>query len=265
MTVWIGTSGWQYKDWKPGYYPLRFPQRLWLEHYVEHFRTVEVNNAFYRLPKRETFEGWRNRTSDDFVVTVKASRYLTHIKRLKEPEEPVGRLMEMAAGLGSKLGPVLVQLPPNLQLDLDNLDRCLRAFPDHVRVAVEPRHATWWTDEVRSLLERHGAALSWADRFGPITPLWRTADWGYHRFHEGRGDVWPHYTRDELRLWAHRIAETYAETEDVYVYFNNDPKRAALHNAVTFADEVRTLGREHTRVPPADAITDPAPEPALVE
>src|SRR3954467_15088926 len=108
----IGTSGWQYKDWRDRFYPRELPYRLWLEHYAAAFGTVEVNNAFYRLPERKTFEDWRARTPADFVVTVKASRFLTHIKRLKEPEEPVGRLLDRAAGLGRKLGPVLLQLPP---------------------------------------------------------------------------------------------------------------------------------------------------------
>src|SRR5919205_149399 len=122
MPTLVGTSGWQYRSWRGRLYPEKLPQRLWLEHYVEHFATVEVNNAFYRLPEKAVFEGWRARTPADFCVAVKASRYLTHIKRLRDPAEPVARLMERAVGLGDKLGPILVQLPPSLRADVELLD-----------------------------------------------------------------------------------------------------------------------------------------------
>ena len=117
MPMRIGTSGWQYRDWRGGLYPPGVPQRRWLEHYAERYATVENNNSFYRLPARETFESWRERTPDDFVMAVKASRYLTHVRRLRDPAEPVARLLGAAAGLGRKLGPVLLQLPPTLKAD----------------------------------------------------------------------------------------------------------------------------------------------------
>ncbi|HUR08703.1 MAG TPA: DUF72 domain-containing protein, partial [Nonomuraea sp.] len=172
-----------------------------------------------------------------FVMAVKASRFLTHIKRLKEPEEPVARLLGRLEGLGERLGPVLLQLPPNLKADLGKLDACLRLFPDTIRVAVEPRHESWWTDSTRSLLERHRAALVWADRGSRvITPLWQTTDWGYVRLHAGRAQPWPNYGPGALRSWAERI-QAYG-SQDVYVYFNNDPGGAAVHNARTFKDLV---------------------------
>ncbi|WP_020117823.1 DUF72 domain-containing protein [Streptomyces canus] len=236
MTLFVGTSGWQYKDWRGVLYPDGVPVRLWLEEYTEHFPTVEINNAFYRLPSRETFETWRERVPGDFVVAVKASRYLTHIKRLKDPEEPVRRLMSHAEGLGDRLGPVLLQLPPTLRADTDLLDACLACFPASTRVAVEPRHASWWTPGTRKVLETRGAALCWADvRARPVSPLWRTTDWGYVRFHEGRAQAWPHYGRRSLETWAGRIGDTWAGDEDVYVYFNNDPNGAAVRNAKLFA------------------------------
>ena len=115
MPVHVGTSGWQYRDWRGRFYPAALPQRLWLEHHAAAFATTEVNNSFYRLPAREVFEAWAARTPDDYAVTVKASRFLSHIRRLREPEEPVARLMDRVAGLGAKAGPVLLQLPPDLQ------------------------------------------------------------------------------------------------------------------------------------------------------
>ncbi|KAB2349630.1 DUF72 domain-containing protein [Actinomadura rudentiformis] len=231
----IGTSGWQYADWRGVLYPSGLAQRRWLERYAESFTTVENNNAFYRLPKRETFESWRDRTPDGFVMAVKASRFLTHMKRLREPEEPVARLMSVAEGLGPKLGPILLQLPPTLQAEPERLAACLRCFPDRIRVAVEPRHPSWWSDEVRSVLERHRAALCWADRHSrPLTPLWRTTDWLYVRFHEGAAQPWPTYGDQALATWVSRINE--AEYDEAYVYFNNDPTGAAVRNAVRFAE-----------------------------
>jgi uncharacterized protein YecE (DUF72 family) len=251
VTVIIGTSGWQYRDWRGRFYPQKLPQRLWLEHYAAHFATVESNNAFYRLPEHATFVAWRGRTPPDFRWSVKASRFLTHIRRLRDPQEPVGRLMERAAGLGAKLDAVLLQLPPTLKADADLLRECLAQFPAGTRVAVEPRHDSWWTDEIRALLERYGAALCWADRGEKaITPLWRTTDWGYLRFHTGV-ENW-RYRPETLQLWADRLTATWGPEEDVLVYFNNDPGCAAVIDAVVCADAVRRAGGTPTRVPTID-------------
>ncbi|RLU79956.1 histidine kinase [Streptomyces griseocarneus] len=250
MPLLVGTSGWQYKDWRGDLYPDDCPQRLWLEEYARHFATVENNAAFYRLPETGTFADWRDRTPDGFVMAVKASRFLTHIKRLRDPEEPVHRLMEHAVGLGDRLGPVLLQLPPTLRADPAALDAALACFPSGTRVAVEPRHSSWWTDDVGAVLERHGAALCWADHDSrPVTPLWRTADWGYVRFHCGRAQPWPRYGRQALTSWADRIAEQWPDKADVHVYFNNDPGGAAVHDAVAFARAAAAHGRTVTRTP----------------
>jgi uncharacterized protein YecE (DUF72 family) len=260
VTVLIGTSGWQYRDWRGRFYPERLPQRLWLEHYAEHFATVESNAAFYRLPELATFTAWRERTPADFRWAVKASRYLTHIKRLRDPEEPVARMMSRAVGLGTKLDVVLLQLPPTLQADLDLLRDCLARFPGGTRVAVEPRHASWWTDELRALLERYGAALCWADRNEqPIAPLWKTTDWGYLRMHTGL-ESW-RYRPDTLRSWAERVVSIH-DGDDVLVYFNNDPGGAAPVDAVVFADAVQACGGVHTRVPTMEQATGEAWPPA---
>jgi uncharacterized protein YecE (DUF72 family) len=253
MPTWIGTSGWQYRDWRGRLYPDNLAQRLWLEHYARNFQTVELNNAFYRLPERVTFEGWRERTPAGFVMAVKASRYLTHVKRLRDPEEPVARLMEHARGLAARLGPMLLQLPPTMHADAGLLDRCLRCFPRDVRVAVEPRHESWWTAEVEGTLAARGAALCWADRRGrPVTPLWRTTDWAYLRLHEGTAQPYPRYGVRALRSWAERLAARWPDAADAYVYFNNDLGGAAVDNAVGFAAAVRHLGRAATRVPGDD-------------
>jgi uncharacterized protein YecE (DUF72 family) len=175
------------------------------------------------------------------VVVVKVSRYLTHVRRLADPGEPVARLTERAAGLGPRLGPYLLQLPPTLRAAPDRLDACLAAFPRDARVAVEPRHPSWWSGEVRRVLERHDSALCWADRGGrPVTPLWRTAGWGYLRLHEGRASPRPAYGRSALATWLDRIADTWPGVgDDVFVFFNNDPGGAAVRNARTLVRMAR--------------------------
>jgi uncharacterized protein YecE (DUF72 family) len=259
MPVLIGTSGWQYRHWRELFYPIGVPQRNWLEHYAGRFDTVESNNAFYRLPERATFESWAQRTPPGFVWAVKMSRYLTHIKRLADPSEPVQRFLERAKGLGPKLGPVLLQLPPTLKADLARLDEVLLLLTPHVRVAVEFRHNSWFTAETRALLEQRGAALCLADRGSkPVTPLWRTAPWGYVRWHQGRAAPEPCYGEGALRSWAARVAELWSGEEDVFCFFNNDPLGCALRDARLFAGHVRRTGREPTRVPeaPVRAIKD---------
>ncbi|MER7459181.1 DUF72 domain-containing protein [Micromonospora sp. NPDC126480] len=252
----LGTSGWQYRDWRGRLYPAGLPQRLWLEHYAARFATVEVNNAFYRLPERDTFAAWRARTPDDFCVAVKMSRYLTHVKRLRDPAEPVARFLGRAAALGDRLGPVLLQLPPTLPADPDALDATLRLFPGDVRVAVEPRHPSWWTAATRTVLERRRAALVWADRLSrPVTPLWRTTDFGYLRLHEGRARPWPRYGRAALAAWVRRLADAFGDRQPAYVFFNNDPGGAAVVDAVTFARLAARAGHRVTRAPTAAEAT----------
>jgi uncharacterized protein YecE (DUF72 family) len=197
------------------------------------------------------------------VMAVKASRYLTHVRRLREPAEPVARLLAAAAGLGPKLGPILLQLPPTLAAEPALLDACLKEFraarvPGHhgpPRIAVEPRHASWWTGEVEQILAAHDAALCWADRLGrPVTPLWRTASWGFLRFHEGTADPWPRYGRPALRSWVDRIRPAWPDGADVFVYFNNDPGGAAVVNSAEFAVLARDAGLAVTRTPPAGGV-----------
>ena len=253
MTVRIGTSGWMYEHWKGLYY--RIPKTRWYEQILRDYETVELNVSFYRLPKREVFAGWSARATSDAIVTVKASRYLTHIKRLKDPKPSVDMLMERATALGPHLGPILIQLPPGMDVDVPALAETLEAFPAGTRLAVEPRDDRWWTDEVRGVLTEHNAALVWADREDkPLSPLWRTADWGYVRFHHGTADPWPFYSRAVMGEWANRIIDQYDNDADVFVYFNNDPAGGALANSIDFAEALDERGRSRTRVPTRDAI-----------
>jgi uncharacterized protein YecE (DUF72 family) len=249
MTVFVGTSGWQYRHWRGSFYPDDLPTARWLDHYAASFATVEVNNTFYHLPETATFRHWAEGTPEDFVLTLKMSRYLTHIKRLKDPAEPVARFLERAAGLGSKLGPVLVQLPPKLTADTGRLAACLDLLCARVRVAVEFRHESWHVDAVRRLLEDHDAAACLFDTPARHGPLWRTAGWTFVRFHEGRADPPPCYDPAPLDEWAALIARDWGPEADVFAYFNNDGRGCAPRDAGVFAGACRRHGLRPTRVP----------------
>lgn len=246
--IYVGTSGWQYRHWKETFYPKEVPQRGWLRYYADRFMTVELNNSFYRLPEASSFERWREETPDDFVLAVKMSRFLTHQKRLRDPDEPVSLFMERARHLGPKLGPVLVQLPPRMKADPDRLAAALAAFPDGVRIAVEFRDDSWFGDETRRVLEERGAAFCLADSTTRATPSWRTADWGFVRFHEGVGIPRPCYEESALDSWAERLAGMWSPDEDVYCYFNNDGQACALRDAIVFARLLENRGLRPTRV-----------------
>jgi uncharacterized protein YecE (DUF72 family) len=240
VSVRVGTSGWQYADWRGAFYPPKLVQRLWLTSYCESFDTVEVNSSFYRLPTSDTVQRWADVLPGGFVLAMKVSRFLTHVKRLREPAEPVERLMGVLGPLRERglLGPLLVQLPPDLPAELDRLDQTLAEFPGGVRVAVEPRHQSWFTGDLRALLTERGAALVWADRDGrSLGPLWRTTSWAYLRLHHGRNG-WGYDNRD-LSRWAGRLAEA----GDGYAYANNDPGAAAVRDARRLRSMVEDRGQ----------------------
>lgn len=256
----VGTCGWQYRHWQGGLYPRGLPTARWLEHYAAHFPTVEVDSTFYRLPRAETCAGWASRVPAGFCFALKASRYLTHLRRLRDPEEPVARLLAVVGALGPKLGPVLLQLPPDLPIALDRLDAALGSFPARVRVAVEPRHPTWFVGETASLLEAHGAALCLTDRGSrPATPIWRTTDWVYVRFHGGRARsaTAPGYGRTALATWLTRLTERFGPAIDGYAYFNNDAGGAAVRDADHLTRLARRRGLE--LAPVAGGTARPTP------
>jgi uncharacterized protein YecE (DUF72 family) len=230
--VLVGCSGWNYPHWRERVYPKGMPQSAWLEHYATLFDTVEVNNTFYRLPSRSAVGGWVDRTPSDFVFTVKASRYLTHIKRLNDLEGGVARFYDSIEPLveSGKLGPVLWQLPGNFHRNDERLASALERLPPG-RHCFEFRHASWFVPEVYGLLRVRGAALVIGD--DPKRPFQThelTAGWTFVRFHRGRRGRNGNYSRSELEEWKRRIAAWRSEV-DVYAYFNNDWEGYAVENA----------------------------------
>jgi uncharacterized protein YecE (DUF72 family) len=253
VTLWIGTSGWQYQHRRGKHYERGLPTARWLDRYVESFDTVELNVTFYRQPRPAVFEGWARRVPDDFLFAVKASRFLTHIKRLREPQDSVERLLDGARRLGRHLGPILIQLPPDMEAAPERLAETLAAFPPEVRVTVEPRHRSWFTPDVRELLRQHRAALCWADRRGPRTPVdpeWATAAWGYVRFHTGTATPRGCYGEVALRRWLERIQHAWPDpSQDVFLYWNNDFRGCAPRDAGWFAELARDAGAAVTKAP----------------
>jgi uncharacterized protein YecE (DUF72 family) len=226
----IGTSGWQYAHWRDRFYPSDLPTSAWLEYYAAAFSTVEVNSSFYRLPTHATVERWAKQVPEGFVLTFKASRYLTHIRRLRDCAEPLRRVAEAFAGAGGKLGPVLFQLPPDFPVDVALLEAFVRAMPRTLHPAFEFRHASWFTTEVSQILDASSCALVHADRPGVSPAVPTTGGWAYLRFHQG-GRTVPGYARRKLNDYADLIVE--AGGAHVYAYFNNDADGAAVRDAQT--------------------------------
>jgi uncharacterized protein YecE (DUF72 family) len=233
----IGLSGWNYAHWRNGvFYPPRLPASRWLEFYAGRFETVEVNSTFYRLPRCDAVARWVEGTPEGFLFAVKASRYLTHVKRLRELGPGLERFLERIEPLlGSpKLGPLLWQLPPTFRRDDDRLADALARLPLGLRHCVEFRHPSWFVGETYALLREHGVALAIGDR--PQVNAFQTheltADWTYVRFHGGTRGRRGNYSNSELREWAAQLRE-WSRTREVYAYFNNDwegfaPRNAAL-------------------------------------
>ena len=245
----IGCSGWNYTSWKGRFYPADMPASRWLQHYLSVFDTVEVNNTFYRLPEAETFASWREQTPGSFVMAVKASRFLTHMKRLRDPEEPLERLFSRASELGPRLGPVLYQLPGNFHIDLPRLEGFLRALPlrpvprsrHPLQHVIEFRHRSWYVGETYQLLEAHGVALCLHDKAGSAIAEPAIGPFVYVRFHGTNGHYHGSYDTAALTRWAWRLAELWRSGRDVYAYFNNDPEAMATRNARTLRSIVDQL------------------------
>ena len=228
----IGTSGYVYRHWRKGvFYPPGLPARGELAYYANRFRTVELNNPFYRLPTAEMFQRWRDSTPPDFQFAVKASRYITHIKRLRDIADELDRFVDRADHLGTKLGPILFQLPPTQQLDLPRLDDFLARLAQPRRWVMEFRHPSWHTSEVYQRLTEHGVALCIPVGGGLYPDRVTTAAFTYIRMHRGQ-EPGGGFTNDELKAWARQIRALRDADKEVYVYFNNDWEGYAVRDAM---------------------------------
>jgi uncharacterized protein YecE (DUF72 family) len=244
--LWIGTSGWVYKHWNGDFYPAGVTGDRQLPYYAERFPTVEINYSFYHLPERKVFEGWRRQSPEGFLFAVKGSRFLTHMKKLKEPEEPLARLMNRAGGLEEKLGPILFQFPHTWHVNVERLTaflEALRPYGQH-RFSCEFRHLTWLNEEVFRLLERAGVALCLPVHPHMPVDVRLTAPWTYVRMHAGREGIG--YKDDELSEWAGHIGQLMDQGADAYVYFNNDIGGHAPRDAVRLREML--TGRSTERV-----------------
>ena len=246
--VHVGCSGWNYASWRGTFYPPKLPARDWLEHYAKEFGTVEVNSTFYRLAKRDAVARWITQVPEDFIFTIKASRYLTHMKRLTDMERGVERLYEPLQPLveAGRLGPVLWQLPPNMARDLDRLESALERLPPG-RHCFEFRHPTWFHEDVYGLLRAYGVAHAIGDDVRrDFVEHEITTGWTFVRFHYGHRGRRGNYSQSELREWAARVAGWAASGIEVYAYFNNDWETFAPPNA-------KDLRRYVTRAPAENA------------
>ena len=232
----IGTSGWHYDDWRNRFYPDKLPKTKWLEFYARHFNTVELNNSFYRLPSEHAFANWHDSSPGDFTFTVKVSRFITHIKRLKDTGEAVDNFIRRARILRQKLGPLLYQLPPGMHRDDDTLATFLSGLPRGFKHVIEFRHQSWLVDPVFEILRRHGAGFCVFDMPSLTSPLLATADFAYIRFHGSDALYSSCYSDEQLADWAKRIADLASSLDTVYIYFNNDVAGFALRNAITIRD-----------------------------
>jgi len=242
MTVktFVGTSGYNYPHWSDGiFYPRELPENRWLEHYTNFFNTVELNVSFYRLPKKSSFENWRKRTPQNFIFTVKGSRFITHIKKLKECEEPLKIFFNNVQGLREKLGAVLWQLPPNLHAHRDKLEAFCKII-HRLRVSksthhsFEFRHQSWFCEEIYSILRNYGFSLCIAhSKMWPRAEV-VTSDSIYFRFHGGDILYGSNYSETELQEWAWKAKDWMKKGKNIFAYFNNDACAFAVKNALRF-------------------------------
>jgi uncharacterized protein YecE (DUF72 family) len=227
----IGCSGWQYKHWRGSFYPADLPAARWFDYYVTQFDTVEINNTFYRLPAGSTFAAWRQQAPSGFLYAIKASRFLTHMKKLNDPSEPLHRLFQRARMLRQTLGPVLYQLPPRWTVDRQRLATFLRALPARKKHAIEFRDRSWYRDDVFALLERHGVALCLHDMAGSATEKIAVGPFVYVRFH-GPEKYSGRYADKTIEGWAVWLAARMRESRAVFGYFNNDAAAQAPRDAI---------------------------------
>jgi uncharacterized protein YecE (DUF72 family) len=228
----VGCSGWHYEHWRGLYYPDPLPKSKWLQFYARQFSTVELNNSFYHLPSEKAFGTWRESTPDDFIFAVKVSRFITHIKKLRNLGPAVENFSARASLLGDKLGPLLYQLPPSMKRNDELLQEFLSSLSAKCQHVIEFRHKSWVDDAVFDILRGHNVGLCIFDMPGFSSPLVATSDFAYIRFHGSEGLYSSCYSDEELSRWAEGIARLGQKVKAAYIYFNNDAEAFAVENAI---------------------------------
>jgi len=229
----IGTSGWHYDDWRGKFYPEKLPKNRWLDFYTQHFPTVELNYTFYRLPTEKAVTAWYDSSPADFFFAVKVSRYITHMKKLKDGADAMALFMSRISPLKEKTGPLLYQLPFEFQRDDERLSGFLSVLSQKYKHVFEFRDKSWYHEEVYSILRKYGAGFCIFDMPGLTSPVVATADFAYIRFH-GKDDLYTSkYDDKDLSEWADKISKLAKQLKEVFIYFNNDTAGYALDNAVT--------------------------------
>nr|MBC7244653.1 DUF72 domain-containing protein [Chloroflexota bacterium] len=241
-TCYIGTSGWVYPHWRGILYPWELPTSQWLKHYVTYFDTVEVNNTFYHLPSEQAFRAWKEEAPEGFRYAVKASRYITHMKKLNGVEAALALFLERSRLLGERLGPILYQLPPRWVCNTERLHDFLHLLPGDLHHVFEFRHSSWLEESVFALLEAHGAAFCIVSLPDFPCVLRATAPFVYIRLHGAEAKYGSCYREEELQWWAEQIIGFLEGNHDVYAYFNNDAFGYAVENALRLKDLVKKLG-----------------------
>lgn len=239
----IGCSGWNYRHWRARFYPEGMPQKRWFEFYAGHFDTVEINNSFYRLPTAETFAKWREQAPPGFCYAVKANRFLTQAKKLKDCAEPLARMMAPLRALGDRLGPILYQLPPRFRINLERLAEFLALVPADAANVFEFRDASWYVPETYALLAGHGASLCLHDMPGSATERIAAGPVAYVRFHGAGGKYWGRYGDEMLLSWAEWMVAQARNGRPVWAYFNNDIDAHAIDDARTLKAMVARAAR----------------------
>ncbi len=233
-----GTSGWHYDHWRGPFYPQDLPKDSFLTFYARHFRSVEINNSFYQLPRGETLAMWRKETPPDFTFALKGSRYITHMKKLKDPEKSLPPFLDVADGLQDKLGPLLFQLPPRWRCNPGRLEGFLGSLPSGYRCAFEFRDQSWFNDDTYRVLSGHGAAFCIYDLAGRISPKEVTADFIYVRLHGPDGAYKGRYNKGVLSGWAGALSTWARQGKEVFCYFDNDEAGYAAENALELKEMV---------------------------
>jgi len=237
----IGTSGWYYAHWRGNFYPDEINSSEFLNYYIKKLNTVEINNSFYRLPDKSTLKDWHKKTPDNFIFSAKASRYITHVKKLKDPKKSTKKFFKTVEVLGKKLGPILFQLPPSWRPNPERLDNFLKVLPEKYKYTFEFRNSKWFNKKTYGILKKHKAAFCIYHLAGKLSPKENTADFIYIRLHGPKGAYEGSYKKSDLKKWVKNFLRWNKEGKEIFCYFDNDQAGFAVKNALELKEIIKNL------------------------